>query len=78
MAFRYGMWDLVPRPGIYPSLLCWEHSLSRWTTREVLTVDDFNCNGVLLQMLAGTQKSQHMQSKPWKKCCIPRTYKAYQ
>ena len=42
MAFRYGMWDLVPRPGIYPSLLRWEHSLCRWTTREVLTVDDFN------------------------------------
>ena len=77
-AFSYGMWDLVNQPGTDPSPLRWEHSLSRWTTRELLTLDDFNCNGVLLQMLTGTQKSQLMQSKPWKKCCIPCTNKAYQ
>ena len=31
------MQDLVPWPGFEPELLQWEHSLSHWTTREVLS-----------------------------------------
>ena len=34
--FSYGIWDLIPQPGIEPrppALGAW--SLSRWTTREV-------------------------------------------
>lgn len=31
-----GMWDLVSPPGIEPSSLHWEWSLSHWSTREVL------------------------------------------
>ena len=33
-----GMQDLVPWPGFEPEPLQWEHSLSHWTTREVLSV----------------------------------------
>ena len=30
-----GVWDLVPRPGIKPSPMHWEHGGNHWTTREV-------------------------------------------
>ena len=41
--FSYGMWDLVPRPGIEPGHpALGVHSLTHWTTRKVPTNLYFN------------------------------------
>ena len=46
-----GLWDLVPWPRIEPRPLHWEHSLTRWTAREVPSFSllkhlfsELNCN----------------------------------